>query len=418
MVSNGISSPGPQDKLLAIDRLASSALLLHSESLCNLLRYLAAKNLEHPGNSVKEYEIATEVFHRPADFDPRLDSTVRVQTGRLRSKLAEYYAQQPDDEIVVEIPKGAYAVTFHFREKDRHEATPVPADDTGGGPQMVPAIVAPPVQAPRSRHLFYKIGLAAVMAGLVAVGWGVYRKTPLAPAPEVAGFWHHFFDAGEEPLVIYSNAEFVGRPETGLRYFQPGTDTNSQILDHYTGVGEVMAIHELDAIAGLFHRELRIKRGRLISWDDARNANIIFVGSPSENLSLREVPATHDFAFQVIGQGPRSGDLAIVNLHPKAGEKPVYLGSAGHPVTEDYGLIEMVPGLTAQHHILILAGTTTFGTQAAVEFVCRPKRLEELLTALTGSPAGKLNTPFGAVIRVQISGGVPIQTELVALRKR
>lgn len=418
MVSNGISSPGPQDKLLAIDRLASSALLLHSESLCNLLRYLAAKNLEHPGNSVKEYEIATEVFHRPADFDPRLDSTVRVQTGRLRSKLAEYYAQQPDDEIVVEIPKGAYAVTFHFREKDRHEATQVPADDIHSGPHLVPAVLPAPVQAPRSRHLFYKIGLAAVMAGLVAIGFGVYRKTPIAPPPEVAGFWHRFFDAGEEPLVIYSNAEFVGRPETGLRYFQPGTDSNSQILDHYTGVGEVMAIHELDAIASLFRRALRIKRGRLISWDDARNANIIFVGSPSENLSLREVPATRDFAFQVIDKGPRSGDLAIVNLHPKAGEKPVYFGSSVHPVTEDYALVQMVPGLTPQHYILILAGTTTFGTQAAVEFVCRPKRLEELLTALTGSPAGKLNTSFGAVIRVQISGGVPIQTELVALRKR
>jgi len=64
--------------------------------------------MEHPGGTVKEYQIATEVFGRPRDFDPRLDSTVRVQTGRLRSKLAEYYAGSgADDPIIVEVPRGA-----------------------------------------------------------------------------------------------------------------------------------------------------------------------------------------------------------------------------------------------------------------------------------------------------------------------
>lgn len=415
MVSNGVSSPGPEEKLQVIDRLAGSPLLLHSESLCNLLRFLASKNLEQPGQSAKEYEIATEVFHRPADFDPRLDSTVRVQTGRLRSKLSEYYAQHLDEPIVVEIPKGSYAVSFHFRGKDRPEAAPHGEEmEVPGSP---PAVHLPAVPAAPSRRPVSSLAVAALAGCLLAAGLGLYRAAPAQPPAAVQGFWHSFFEAGEQPLVIYSNAEFVGRPETGLRYFQSGTDSSSQILDHYTGVGEVMAIHELDGIAGLFRRSLRIKRGRLISWDDARNADIIFVGSPSENLSLREVPATHDFVFQVLHSGPRPNDLGIVNLHPRPGEKAVFFGSSGHPVTEDYALVEMVPGLSAQHQILILAGTTTFGTQAAVEYVCRPKRLEELLVALTGSAGGKLTRPFGAVIRVQISGGVPIQTELVALRK-
>ncbi|HCC57240.1 MAG TPA: hypothetical protein DEQ47_08235 [Solibacterales bacterium] len=416
MVSNGVSSPGREEKLQAIDRLAGSSLLLHSESLCNLLRFLASKNLELPGHSAKEYEIATEVFHRPANFDPRLDSTVRVQTGRLRSKLNEYYAQHSDEPVIVEIPKGCYALHFHFREKDRTEA-PLHRDEFEHAPHPTAIQVLPGRQSRPARRVVSALAVAALIGCVAVVGFGVYHRSPAPPPAAVLGFWHYFFDAGEEPLVIYSNAEFVGRPETGLRYFQAGTDTNSQILDHYTGVGEVMAIHELDGIADLFRRALRIKRGRLISWDDARNENIIFVGSPSENLSLREVPATHDFIFRLLNTATGPGDLAIVNLHPKPGEKAAYFGSAGHPVTEDYALVEMVPGLTAQHHILILAGTTTFGTQAAVEYVCRPKRLEELLLALTGSTEGKLSAPFGAVIRVQVSGGVPIQTELVALRK-
>jgi len=63
----------------------SAVEFLHgSESLCKLLRYLAKHALDHPGTPLKEYQIATEVFGRPADFDPQLDSTIRVQAGRLR----------------------------------------------------------------------------------------------------------------------------------------------------------------------------------------------------------------------------------------------------------------------------------------------------------------------------------------------
>jgi hypothetical protein len=56
----------------AIDRLASSRVLHGSESLCRLLRYLAEHSLQNPGAPIKEYQIATEVFGRPPDFDPHV----------------------------------------------------------------------------------------------------------------------------------------------------------------------------------------------------------------------------------------------------------------------------------------------------------------------------------------------------------
>src|ERR1700675_2725601 len=74
-----------------INRLVSSQALHGSESLCKLLRYLAKHAVYHPGTPIKEFQIATEVFGRSDDFDPQLDSMVRVQAGRLRSKLGEYY---------------------------------------------------------------------------------------------------------------------------------------------------------------------------------------------------------------------------------------------------------------------------------------------------------------------------------------
>src|SRR5579864_8188470 len=99
-----------------VEKLNRSGVLHGSESLCKLLRFLAENSLDHPGALIKEYQIATEVFGRPQDFDPRLDSTVRVQTGRLRSKLAEYYSGEgAGDQLVIEIPKGSYSLTHHLR---------------------------------------------------------------------------------------------------------------------------------------------------------------------------------------------------------------------------------------------------------------------------------------------------------------
>src|SRR5580765_4778849 len=103
--------------LAEVERLVGSHTLHGSESLCKLLRYLAKQAVEHPGVPVKEYQIATEVFGRQADFDPQLDSMVRVQVGRLRSKLAEYYSSEGVNDLTgVEIPKGSYAVVIHDRQ--------------------------------------------------------------------------------------------------------------------------------------------------------------------------------------------------------------------------------------------------------------------------------------------------------------
>src|SRR5438876_10412574 len=109
------ASIAEREQLLGqIDRLISSHVLHGSESLCKLLRYFADHALNHPGVPLKEYQIATEVFGRPADFDPQSDSTIRVQAGRLRMKLAEYYSSEgADDPLVVELPKGTYVLSFH-----------------------------------------------------------------------------------------------------------------------------------------------------------------------------------------------------------------------------------------------------------------------------------------------------------------
>jgi hypothetical protein len=407
--------------LLQIERLTGSNALKGSESLCRLLRYFAERFVGHPGETLKEHQIAMEVFGRGSDFDPRLDATVRVHTSRLRSKMAEYYAlEATDDPLILDIPKGSYALAVRPRTAGAEAGH-------GSHPATAISVVSetPARSTGRSALAAGVWALSIIALGLlVAIVYSAVTRPVQLPAPGMAPppavlrlFWQRFVERPELPIVVFSNAEFVGRPETGMRYFNPATDSHEAILDHYTGVGEVLAIHELDRVFHLLSHGVQLKRGRLLSLDDAKNNNLIFVGSPSENLTLREIPTTQEFVFRSAKDGPRKGDLAIANLNPRAGEETMFFGAKGLPLTEDYALIALIPGLNSGQWTLILAGTTTIGTQAAVEYVCREPYLKDMVARI-GTLRNGVVSPFEAVIRVKVTGGVPVASQLVALRRR
>lgn len=403
--------------LAQIDRLCASDVLHGSESLCRLLRYLAQKEIESPGAHVKEYQIATEVYGRPADFNPQVDSTIRVQAARLRSKVTDYYSSHgSDDAVIVELPRGSYSLQFRHR--------PVPAISASVGANGSPKALNAPLA--RDRKWIVTVSLMGLLIALSLLALGVLLRDrrPVeanttadsdASLKPYRVFWSPFLKSGAEPLVVYSNGAFVGRPETGMRYFDPARDSKTQIWDHYTGVGEVLAIHELDGVFSDLHHRVRVKRGSLFSLDDANNNDLIFVGSPSENLKLSELPTTREFTFQRVAGGPRKGDLAIANIHPRAGEPSDFLASpSGTPLTEDYALVALMPGIDPTHSVIVLAGTTTFGTQAAVEYVCRRDSVAKLLKQMSVSSEQELK-PFEAVVHVKIALGVPVGMELVAV---
>jgi hypothetical protein len=405
-----------------IEKLVASRALHGSESLCKLLRYLGRQALEHPGSAVKEYQIATEVFGRQADFDPQLDSMVRVQAGRLRTKLAEYYnTEGATDRILVELPKGSYAVAFH----ERASAASGHGNGSSGGTWANDSVESSSALAKR-RYLVPMLSLALI-AALATIGWLLWTRRESdvsaanaagaisAPAP-IRIFWKGFVRGPEEPWVIFSNAAFVGRPNTGMRYYDAAKDAKSPILDHYTGVGEVLAVHSLDIVFGELHQALRVKRGSLFSLDDAKNNDLIFMGSPSENLTLLEIPSTTEFVFKKVTTGPQEGNVEIVNVHPAKGEADKYvLGPSNTSLAEDYAVVALVKGINPEHWELILAGTTTIGTQAAVEYVTRENYLDELLKRMNVTQPSELR-PFEAVIHVKVARGVPVESSLVALR--
>jgi hypothetical protein len=65
-----------------VERILATQEFSSSQRLSRLLRYLTEHFISAPEQSIGEYQLGFEVFERPADFDPQVDSVVRGQGTR------------------------------------------------------------------------------------------------------------------------------------------------------------------------------------------------------------------------------------------------------------------------------------------------------------------------------------------------
>src|SRR5579871_6674741 len=108
-----------------VERILESDTFRNSEALRRLLRFLTDKRLAGEADQLKEYSVGIDALGKPSTYDPRHDSTVRIQMGRLRQKLADYYRTEGlNDALIVELPKGRFKLTC--------EARPVTAAEVAG----------------------------------------------------------------------------------------------------------------------------------------------------------------------------------------------------------------------------------------------------------------------------------------------
>jgi tetratricopeptide (TPR) repeat protein len=98
-----------------LERIAESPVFAHAGRMSRLLAYLVEAELAGDGARLNQSRIAIDVFGRNETFDPTVDSIVRVEVGRLRNKLREYYAADGRaDTIIFELPKGRYRPSIKF----------------------------------------------------------------------------------------------------------------------------------------------------------------------------------------------------------------------------------------------------------------------------------------------------------------
>jgi hypothetical protein len=421
-----LTSPSPEQLRNQVDQILHSPAFATSETLRKLLAFLSAHALAGKPDSLKVREIAVEVFGRSPDFDSQSDSVVRVHTGRLRSKLAEYYMDQgADDEVIISIPKGGYALTCHFRHASSAALShaDIAAEQAGSRIHEVTNKDAATARAFEHTPVSIRLLLIGLIAALLA-GWTASsffsQRAERAKVPAVLRtFWQDFVNPAETSLIVFSNFRLLRSDDLGLVTYTGPDDPTKPIIETYTTMGEVMGVNEVSRILLQMGKVAEPKRSRLLTWDAAKDSNLIFIGGPLAETPLRDVAVLREFQFKLGALPTQRTGGAIYNSHPRPGEAPVYFASSSvyshsdvHTSKVDYAVIALRPSFNPSHRNLVLAGISEYGTQGAADFATNENCLRTLFQKL-GVKSGMRLPCFEALIRVTVEGGVPVESDLV-----
>src|SRR5713101_6408816 len=109
-----------------VQRIVSSPHFQKSTRLRELLQYIVKQTLHGNPHELTEQHIGNALFHKPSDYSPLEDSSVRVHVRQLRLKLHEYFNEDGRNETtILEIPKGSYAPVFRVAQKAETLSAPV-----------------------------------------------------------------------------------------------------------------------------------------------------------------------------------------------------------------------------------------------------------------------------------------------------
>lgn len=113
MTSQPAPAPTEVEIRAALEKILRSEQFQSTARASGFLRYVVTETLAGRGDDLKAQAIAVEVFDKEPDFDTQNDPIVRVEAGRLRRRLYEYYhTVGRDDETRIELPRGGYVPTF------------------------------------------------------------------------------------------------------------------------------------------------------------------------------------------------------------------------------------------------------------------------------------------------------------------
>jgi TolB-like protein len=238
----------PEDVRRQLKSVLSSPVFTSSGRLSRFLEFVVERTLAGDGERLKEYVIGIEVFDRDASYDPRLDSIVRVEAARLRTKLAEYYAGHGRaDPIVLTLPKGGYAPVVSVVEP---AATAVMRAAAAGDATTDPRAATEAVPRRASRRLWSLAAVAAAVIVAIAVGVRAPWTAENAPRLRIAvtPFDTYTADPAERMLATRLTEGVTAELVRTDTFEVVASSTARQVAASHARVSELAAALEADVL--------------------------------------------------------------------------------------------------------------------------------------------------------------------------
>ena len=425
-----------------LERILNSEELRGSEVLRRLLRYLAEKSATGEADELKEYIVAIDGLGKPATYDPRHNSVVRIQVGRLRQKLAEYYRGEGlHDPIVIDIPKGHFRLHYEYRPDSapaaqRHSTPEVPSH-IEGFPQK------PPLREQIAKYRI-PIAICGCLIPLLLIGAAYFALRPAKANTAVAyprgwnadleDLWRPFV-ATERPMIVAIEdplfVELDGKK--GVYYRDKTLNDWSDVVTspeveamrnalkkraiapsrYYTAFGEVDSSFLLARMLGSRVENLSVVKTSDLSMRSLVDNNVVFVGIENIFFNHQIQAAPVEAPLQPVHEGIR-------NVHPGPGEPALFLDQFSTAPAEEgiaYALVTHVPGPLGDNDVESFTSNRSAGYVAAVKAFTDPKFVQALVAELKRASGGRMPRFYQVLLKVKFTAEVPTEITYVLARE-
>jgi hypothetical protein len=423
-----------------VERILHSDELRTSDVLRQILRYLMEKTLSGEADHLKEYTVAIDGLGKSVTYDPQHNSTVRIQVGRLRQKLAEYYrGEGKNDSVIVDLPKGRFKLTCEVRSAasalNPVQQSPVVEPLSGRADPIAMPKPKPKTFPFSGLPLRLGAALAIAMVAFVLGRWSTpARKASAAKwTPELQSLWSPFLDSNRPLLISIEDPLFVEMRSYPGAYFRDRTLNswaevmNSPAIDsmrslfknnamqpsrYYTTIGEASASFLIGNLLGPHAHAVSLVRSSQLSLQQLADNNVIFVGV--QNLFFDEKLQALPIATQLapVLEGVR-------DIHPAGDEPALFVDQYSTAPNEEgfvYALITHLPGPLGNGDVESFTSNCSAGYLGAVQWFTDPDSAGLLVSKIKDVSTGHLPRYYQVLLKVKFKDDVPTETTYVLSR--
>jgi hypothetical protein len=371
-------------------RIIASQSFAKAPRLCSFLSYIVEKSIEGDVDSLTEQQIGIHVFNRSPGYNSNDDNIVRGTARSLRQRLATYYLTEgAQDNVRIDIPKGAYVAQFHEGPIPAFGLLAQPRD---GSLAYGSQIALLPEHASRSR---WPIALGWILALVFAAAalWPVAHERWVRSHSFAAPLWNTLFTHDRPTLIVPGDAglnmyEYFSKHIVDLNTYsqqnyatEPGTaDVLADALGSrfYTTMADLEIVSRIQRLPQARESEhTQIRFARDLAASDIKDANLILMGTQSYNpwVQLFQNGPTLRMTWDV------NQDLFTVdNLARLPGEPSQYQWSVKNGVQGGLTLISLTDNSQGSGRVLLIQGTTMGGVFAGADFLQSRALLQPILS--------------------------------------
>jgi hypothetical protein len=396
-----------------LERLLAHPLFANSKRYPALLAYAVEQTLLGNAAELKERSIGVEVFGRSPSYDANSDPVVRITAGEVRKRLTQYYYDPSHrGELILELPTGSYVPLFREAERPPEPEPPLVIETVEAS--SAPAAPPEPSRLWRFRWAVAAgLGLLVVVAGAAGLLAGLRYRSEPPPPSNIDRFWGPVtssvnpttFCLGEPAKnldvgSINSLDTTVPNPKPEPLYFRL----------HYSGnlaLADVITLTRTVAALASRHKAFRVVPASEATFGQLREGPFVLIGA-FDNIWTLRVTQKLRFGFE-------SKDGVALLVDRNSSSKTTWATAWDLPyqkLSRDYAIVARIHDTTTGQPVIIAAGISEEGTEAAGEILYNPEYLDSLLAK---APSNWEEKNMEAVIETQVIEGHPGPPSILAV---